>query len=861
MSILDKLESTIKAVLQPKNTASTVPAIRQKILKIYEETTDSKSHYYWTGASKMKTSDTYLAIKAEKPKEKVQTLFEVLQYHIYLKKRSKLKSKEERELFTVTDNLLGLMLRLKMEFEENELIHLFEILLNPVGGNYYSNLPVGVAFMQVEKHVKKNGLSELLKEYLIKLAKHPKMDNDRYYGSDYKKIKLKITKILGEHSADGFVPTFKLSEKDDLGALINADIQKQAEEVQKNWYSLFQLAVMVNGGKPTKKYLAAVKPYVKALGTKFKPQMWKWLEFFSTLKEKEQLHTYEHGGHTHTYSSFTFLEEKNANLLKGLIWSLINFHDKKTLALLARATERAFKKIPGVGPAAGAIGNASIFILAQSKGLVGVSHLSRLKLKIRQNNTKKMIAKYVAEQSAKLGISPAEIEDLAIPDFDLVNGKKVLTFKDYQFEIEIIAIGKVIAKWIKPDGNVQKSVPAFVKQTKKYKDKLKAAKAEVKLIQKYLTAQRDRVDRNYIQNRKWNYPIFKEQYLEHGLMGFITKGLIWNLVIDGQNIPAVFRDNNWQTIDNKQIGGEAVIEQVTLWHPVEATTDEVIAWRDQLVTWQIKQPFKQAYREVYILTDAEVNTRLYSNRMAAHILKQHQFNALAGLRGWKYALMGWYDDGRDNETAVINIPEYGLSAEFWIGSLDEDEAFNDAGIWHYITTDQVRFKNATDTLNLVDVPKLIFSEIMRDVDMFVGVASVGNDPQWQDNGGLRQHHTYWQSYSFGDLSEMAKTRKAVLEKLIPRLKIRDKAEIDGKFLKIKGKIRDYKIHIGSTNILMEPNDQYLCIVPSRKKDTKTEGLFLPFEGDRGLSVVLSKAFMLVNDDKITDETITSQINR
>lgn len=39
-----------------------------------------------------------------------------------------------------------------------------------------------------------------------------------------------------------------------------------------------------------------------------------------------------------------------------------------------------------------------------------------------------------------------------------------------------------------------------------------------------------------------------------------------------------------------------------------------------------------------------------------------------------------------------------------------------------------------------------------------------------------------------------------------------------------------------------------------------EPLFLPFEGDRGLSVVLSKAFMLMDDDKITDGTITSQIN-
>ena len=40
---------------------------------------------------------------------------------------------------------------------------------------------------------------------------------------------------------------------------------------------------------------------------------------------------------------------------------------------------------------------------------------------------------------------------------------------------------------------------------------------------------------------------------------------------------------------------------------------------------EIQQPFKQAFREIYLLTDAEVNTRTYSNRMASHILKQHQY--------------------------------------------------------------------------------------------------------------------------------------------------------------------------------------------------------------------------------------------
>jgi hypothetical protein len=36
-------------------------------------------------------------------------------------------------------------------------------------------------------------------------------------------------------------------------------------------------------------------------------------------------------------------------------------------------------------------------------------------------------------------------------------------------------------------------------------------------------------------------------------------------------------------------------------------------------------------------------------------------------------------------------------------------------------------------------------------------------------------------------------------------------------------------------------------------------VFLPFEGDGALSLILSKAFMLADDRKITDPTIRRQI--
>ena len=74
-------------------------------------------------------------------------------------------------------------------------------------------------------------------------------------------------------------------------------------------------------------------------------------------------------------------------------------------------------------------------------------------------------------------------------------------------------------------------------------------------------------------------------------------------------------------------------------------------------------------------------------------------------------------------------------------------------------------------------------------------------------GGPRGRYVdYWHSQSFGELVASAHTRKAILERLIPRLKIASQCSFSDKFLVVKGQLRTYKIHLGSGNILMSPND-------------------------------------------------------
>ncbi len=266
------------------------------------------------------------------------------------------------------------------------------------------------------------------------------------------------------------------------------------------------------------------------------------------------------------------------------------------------------------------------------------------------------------------------------------------------------------------------------------------------------------------------------------------------------------------------------------------------------------------------------------------MLKQHQFNALCSARGWTNSLRLMVD--AEFPPAMKRIPACNLRAEYWVEGIGNQYGTdtNATGTFLYLTTDQVRFypldsaenrahaggggytairrgEGNIEPLPLDQVPTLVFSEIFRDVDLFVGVASVGNDPNWLDGGGQVRFREYWHDFSFGELGESAKTRKQLLEVLVPRLKIADRCRLSDKFLVVRGQIRTYKIHLGSGNILMEPNDQYLCIVPRQGLQPGGEKLFLPFEGDGVLAVILSKAFLLAEDQKITDPTITRQIRR
>jgi len=548
--------------------------------------------------------------------------------------------------------------------------------------------------------------------------------------------------------------------------------------------------------------------------------------------------------------------EHDANYLKGFVLALATYDDVAVARALADLGVQCFKKIPWHGPISARVGNACIRVLARLPGIEPVAQLGRLRTRVKYAVGLQLIERAFAEAAAREHLDPEELEEVAVPTFDLdATGTLRRQLTDHTAEIRIAGSDEVVLSWTTSAGRRQKGVPATVRES--HAQELGQLKKMVKDIARVLPAQKARLESLLQSDRPIPFEKWRQRYVDHPLLGQMARRLVWHFAEGDRTEIGALCEGRIVDVEDRPIEWISPGTSVRTWHPLGRSPDVVLAWRRWLDRQGVVQPFKQAHREVYILTDAELATRVYSNRFAAHILRQHQFAALCRERGWRYTLQGEWDSAN---TPSHLLPHWNLAVEFWVDYPTDRVGVTGSGVFEYVFTDQVRFRRNGEPIPLDEVPALAFSEAMRDVDLFVGVCSVGNDPGWGDQGDRSQYGNYWQSYSFGDLSESARTRRAVLEELIPKLKIADRLRLEDRFLIVRGELATYKIHLGSTNIMIEPGSRYLCIVPERgAKSSEVRDVWLPFEGDGALAIILSKAFLLAADKKISDATILRQI--
>jgi hypothetical protein len=586
------------------------------------------------------------------------------------------------------------------------------------------------------------------------------------------------------------------------------------------------------GSKPSAKWLARAAALLRDPGAAGLLR----ILVESTDSEPVQSRIMAHGADAHLLVS-----ETNTELVRAACWSASALDADWVVPALHTVTQ-----LPVWGTSLRARGyvatikvpNAAVCALGLIASDAAIGCLLELQRTVKHSGFRTQINAAIGAAAQRAGLAPGELAEHIVPAAGLnANGER-------QVGTAWVSIGagrRVIAEWETPAGRSPRAPADADAET------VKQVKAVVKEVQTALAGERIRLEGLLAEDRSWPVADWRRLYLDHPVTRTFSRRIIWSFD-DVIGLPS----SDGAVLSPEGLLAVPADARVRLWHPARAGTAQVQRWRDYLVSVEAVQPFKQAFREVYLITPAELETRVYSNRFAAHILQYNQLYALFKERGWTANYLGPHDGGYGGR-ARRDFPDAGLTVAF-------DHFAVDMGDFTapLCSSDRVSFYRTADRARtpvpLAQIPKMVFTEAMRDIDLFVAVTSIALDPRWAD-GGENPHLAYWRQASFGELSQTAVVRREALARIVPKLKIARQLELAGRYLRVRGKLNTYKIHIGSGNIRIEPDDRYLCIVPASGRSK----VMLPFDGDNVLSLIVSKALMLAADDKITDPTITSQL--
>lgn len=252
-------------------------------------------------------------------------------------------------------------------------------------------------------------------------------------------------------------------------------------------------------------------------------------------------------------------------------------------------------------------------------------------------------------------------------------------------------------------------------------------------------------------------------------------------------------------------------------------TGRLIACQRHVVQSALVQPFKQAFRECYVLTPAERDAHDLSRRFEGRRVKTSVLGAILSARGWRV-------DGSEGDCMARKRMTPDIAVEL---SLPD--------VHHFLTEEEatvlgeISFSRRGERMALQEAPALGFSEAMRDLDLVITAGAADTN-----------EHS----------AEVQQARVALVSALLPSLGLKN-VSVEGHHAIIQGKRASYRLHLGTAVIHVIPAG-YLCIVPAEKASQKS--VALPFvDDDQRTSEVLSKLLLLSADDKIKDPSILAQI--
>lgn len=163
-------------------------------------------------------------------------------------------------------------------------------------------------------------------------------------------------------------------------------------------------------------------------------------------------------------------------------------------------------------------------------------------------------------------------------------------------EITLADHGSVQMRWVTAKGARQKTAPASVRR-----DDPESVATLVTLardIARMVVVQRERVEGLLREEeRRWDFAAWRARYMEHPVVSVIAQRLIWRLRWGSRTSTAIELDGDLVDVDGRAGTRRAGRADLAV---ASATGSQrgVLAWRRFLETHGVRQPFKQAHREV-----------------------------------------------------------------------------------------------------------------------------------------------------------------------------------------------------------------------------------------------------------------------
>lgn len=369
------------------------------------------------------------------------------------------------------------------------------------------------------------------------------------------------------------------------------------------------------------------------------------------------------------------------------------------------------------------------------------------------------------------------------------------------------------------EGKILKSVPADLKKD----PYVRALNVKLKELKEQYVRSRHLLEEAMVDGIQMTVDEVG-RIMRHPVIAPLANNLVWLT----EDAAGLFVDGKLQDPN----GGVVILHsnhRLRIAHPYDLYERGIWAdWQRWLFDHQERQTFKQVFRELYISTAEEAET-FKSVRYSGNQVDPRKAKALLLGRDWKV----------DYSSGIYKVfYKQHIVAGLYSGNI-RNMLFTPGDI-EYPAIESVYFQcDGYRMMKLGDVPPIIFSEIMRDVDLVVSVAHAGGVVPEASHSTMEM-------------------RKLLMEHTARMLRLKQ-IKVEGHFIHVSGALAEYRIHLGSGEI-HQAGGTHIAVIPVHSQHRGK--LFLPFmDDDPKTAEILSKAILFADDKRIKDPTILSQINR